>query len=78
MLGEFVVEFIGEVAFELIVEILFRKVISPFFRIIGALTIWFFIFGRLPLKTIYEKDNNTRVGVIVLLILMIIIIGMLQ
>jgi hypothetical protein len=62
-------ELIGEVLGRFFVEIIFNKIISPFFKITGSLTRWLLCFGKTSFKDILKKDYNTRVGLIVTLLI---------
>jgi hypothetical protein len=64
MIGELIGEFIGQV----IIEILFHKIISPLLKFIGSLTRWILCFGQTSFKEIFKKDYNTRVGLIMTLL----------
>lgn len=51
---------------EFIVQVLGEGLIHPFLKSIGTLLRWPFLFRKYSLKEIYKKPWNTRIGVIVL------------
>ena len=55
---------LGEILFELL---------SPIFKTIGVTTRWVCCLGKTSFKEIVKKDNNTRVGFIMSLLLIFIL-----
>ena len=72
MVGEIIVEAVVYILGHLIVEIIFNKIIKPFFKFIGSLSRFLGSFGKVSFKTIYQKDGNTGLGVLVSLIFVFI------
>lgn len=73
-----IVDFIGEILGQIFIEIIFNKIIRPLLKIIGSLVRWTFCFGKTPFNDILKKDYNTRIGLIITLLIVFVLIFFLQ